>query len=155
MEQGMAQSKLRNPILANLPRDVPGHIERIGSGVRFMIDETKRLGLPAPEFREMSEFVVTFRHASSLTVFQPQPQPPVARTLWDDDEQLRSTVSIQEKPGEPEQRMVKAVEYVNEHGSITNTVYRELTGVSDRTAHRDLETLVERGRLKGIGQKQA
>lgn len=30
-----------------------------------------------------------------------------------------------------------------------------VTGVSDRTAHRDLETLVERGRLKGTGQRAA
>jgi predicted HTH transcriptional regulator len=31
----------------------------------------------------------------------------------------------------------------------------EIVGVSDRTAHRNLETLVERGRLKGTGQKSA
>jgi predicted HTH transcriptional regulator len=52
-----------------------------------------------------------------------------------------------------EQRLIKAVQHVNEYGFITNTTYRALTGISDRTAHRDLETLVERGRLKGIGQK--
>jgi Fic family protein len=43
----------------------------------------------------------------------------------------------------------------NEHGFITHATYRELTGVSDRTAHRDLEALIERGRLKGAGQKRA
>lgn len=49
MEKGVVQSKLRNPVLANLLRDVPGYMERIGSGVKFMLDETKRMGLPAPE----------------------------------------------------------------------------------------------------------
>ncbi|GCE12491.1 ATP-binding protein [Tengunoibacter tsumagoiensis] len=40
MEQGRVQSKLRNPVLANLLRDIPGYMERIGSGIRFMVDET-------------------------------------------------------------------------------------------------------------------
>src|SRR6266700_3083850 len=52
MERGEVQSKLRNPVLAGLLRDIPGYMGRIGSGIRFMLDETKRLGLPAPQFRE-------------------------------------------------------------------------------------------------------
>lgn len=47
MERGVVQSKLRNPVLAGLLRDLPGYMEQIGSGIRFMLDETKRLGLPA------------------------------------------------------------------------------------------------------------
>lgn len=65
MKQGEVESKLRNPVLAGLLRDIPGYMERIGSGIRFMLDETKRMGLPAPEFRETSEFIVTFHKASS------------------------------------------------------------------------------------------
>ncbi|GCE15800.1 ATP-binding protein [Tengunoibacter tsumagoiensis] len=37
MEQGEVQLKLRNPILANLLRDIPGYMERIGSGIYFML----------------------------------------------------------------------------------------------------------------------
>jgi ATP-dependent DNA helicase RecG len=59
MEQGEVQSKLRNPTLANLLKGIPGYMERLGSGIRFMLDETKRLGLPGPQFREMNEFVVS------------------------------------------------------------------------------------------------
>src|SRR5947209_7817776 len=51
MERGVVQSKLRNPVLAGLLRDIPGYMERIGSGIRFMLDETKRMELPAPQFR--------------------------------------------------------------------------------------------------------
>src|SRR5947208_3652359 len=50
MERGEVQSKLRNPTLANLLKEIPGYMERLGSGIRFMLDETKRLGLPAPQF---------------------------------------------------------------------------------------------------------
>jgi predicted HTH transcriptional regulator len=35
-------------------------MERIGRGVRFMLHETRQMGLPAPQFKEISEFVVTF-----------------------------------------------------------------------------------------------
>jgi ATP-dependent DNA helicase RecG len=54
-----------------------------------------------------------------------------------------------------ERRLTKAVEYVQEQGFITNGIYRQLTGATERTAHRDLETLIERGRLKGTGQRAA
>jgi ATP-dependent DNA helicase RecG len=48
--------------------------------------------------------------------------------------------------------MQQAMHYIREHGVITNTVYRELTGVSEATARRDLEALVERGALRGTGK---
>ncbi len=155
MERGMVQSKLRNPVLASLLRDIPGYMERIGSGIRFMLDETKRIGLPVPEFREMNEFVVTFRAAPALSTPQLPPQPLFTETLWGKDELKPSDTTLPEQPLEHEQRLIKAVQHVNEYGFITNATYRELTGISDRTAHRDLETLVERGRLKGVGQKRA
>jgi predicted HTH transcriptional regulator len=151
MEKGVVQSKLRNPVLANLLRDVPGYMERIGSGVKFMLDETKRMGLPAPDFREVGEFVVTFRRSPALAA--PQPQPPYRETLWGEDE--RRATPVENLPDEQETRLVKAVQYVNEHGFITNSIYRKLTRVSDRTASRDLEILVERGRLKSVGSKGA
>jgi ATP-dependent DNA helicase RecG len=69
---------------------------------------------------------------------------------------LLKDIPVQNRQSEQrEQRLTKAVEYVHQHGFITNGIYRKLTGVSDRTAHRDLETLVERGRLKGTGQRAA
>src|SRR5438309_11035320 len=66
MERGVVQSKLRNPVLAGLLSAVPGYIEQIGSGIRFMLDETRRLKLPAPQFRDLSEFIVTFQKALAL-----------------------------------------------------------------------------------------
>ncbi|GCE15801.1 hypothetical protein KTT_56600 [Tengunoibacter tsumagoiensis] len=49
---------------------------------------------------------------------------------------------------------MNAVQYVHDHGSITNREHRTLTGISDRTATRDLGLLVERGRLQGL-EKEA
>ncbi len=153
MERGEVQSKLRNPTLANLLKDIPGYKERLGSGIRFMLNETKRMGLPAPQFREMREFMVTFRKAPAL--MSPQAQTQYTETLWGDEEGAQPELVSQDQPAQREHRLTKAVEHVQKHGFITNSIYRQLTGVSDRTAHRDLETLIERGRLKGTGQRAA
>lgn len=154
MERGEVQSKLRNPVLAGLLKDIPGYMERLGSGIRFMLGETKHRGLPGPQFREIGEFVVTFQKAPAL--LSPQSVPHKEGTLWGDAEDVHAEILIQNRQAEQrEQRLTKAVEYVHQHGFITNGIYRKLTGISDRTAHRDLETLVERGRLKGTGQRAA
>ena len=153
MERGEVQSKLRNPVLTGLLRDIPGYMERIGSGIRFMLDETKRMGLPVPQFRETGEFIVTFHKAPAL--MPPPAQPPERATLWEDYEPAQPETPVQHLPDERESRLIKAMNYVHERGVITNKAYRDLTGASDRTAHRDLELLVERGRLKEIGQRAA
>lgn len=154
MERGEVQSKLRNPTLANLLMGIPGYMERLGSGIRFMLDETKRMGLPAPQFREVNEFVVTFRKAPALEA--PRTPAQYSETLWADDQVVQpDDILVENQSEQRERRLTKAVEYVQKHGSITNSIYRQLTGVSDRTAHRDLETLIEHGRLKGTGQRAA
>lgn len=155
MESGGVQSKLRNSVLAGLLSNVPGYIEQIGSGVRFMLDETKRMGLPGPQFRERSEFVVMFHKAPALLPLQTRVQYQ-EKTLWEDDEKPQHEIVIHNAQVEKrESRLVEAVNIVHEYGYITNGMYRQLTGVTERTAHRDLETLVERGRLKGMGQRAA
>src|SRR6266699_3253961 len=153
MERGEVQSKLRNPTLANLLKDVPGYMERLGSGIRFMLDETKRMGLPAPQFGEMSEFVVTFHKAPAL--LSPPPKPQYTESLWGEDEDAQPELLAQSQSDQRERRLTKALEYVQQYGFITNSIYRQLTGATERTAHRDLETLIERGRLKGTGQRAA
>ena len=155
MERGEVQSKLRNPVLAGLLSTIPGYMEQIGSGVRFMLDETKRMELPAPQFREMSEFIVTFHNAPALRAPQQQLQEK-GGTLWEENEDSHPEIVVQDRRAEQvEKRLIQALHYVQEHGFITNGIYRQLTGVTDRTAHRDLEKLVERGRLKGSGQRAA
>ncbi|MFL5587235.1 MAG: hypothetical protein ACJ8DI_06205 [Ktedonobacteraceae bacterium] len=43
----------------------------------------------------------------------------------------------------------------HDHGSILNREYRELTGVSGQTALRDLEALVDQGKLKRVGKTRS
>jgi ATP-dependent DNA helicase RecG len=148
MRRGEVTSKLRNPILAGLLRDIPGYIERVGSGIRLMLEETKQMGLPPPQFREMSEFVVTFAKAPVAT----PDRASSGGTLWEAEARQPDGPADESLLLEQEQRMQLAMQYVQEHGVITNTFYRELTGVSEATARRDLEALVERGALRGMGK---
>lgn len=158
MQRGQVPSKLRNPVLATLLRDIPGYMERIGSGVRFMLDETKRLGLPSPQFRVMSgEFVVTFRKAplsktSRSRRILPSESKPEQLELDTILMPEASSVSSKGQVLNQRERMARAMLYVHEHGSILNREYRELTGASEPTAFRDLETLVEQGTLVRVGK---
>jgi predicted HTH transcriptional regulator len=149
MRRGEVTSKLRNPILAGLLRDIPGYMERVGSGIRLMIEETRQMGLPPPQFREMSEFVVTF---SKARVAAPTRPTSPGGTLWDTESRQPEQSADESLLLAQEQRMQQAMRFVQEHGVITNTAYRELTGVSEATARRDLEALVERGALRGMGK---
>ncbi len=103
----------------------------------------------------MGEFVVTFDQAPDLARPRLQLQPQYSGTLWSEHEQPRIEESVKTLPAEQESRLTTAVAYVREHSFITNKIYRELTGIAARTAQRDLETLVERGRLRAVGQKAA
>jgi len=142
-------------VLAGLLSTIPGYMEQIGSGIRFMVDETKRLDLPAPQFRERDEVMVTFQKAPALRA-PASNLPYQGETLWEEQEASPAEIVVQDRRAQQvEKRLVQALHYVQEHGFITNGIYRQLTGVTDRTAHRDLERLVERGRVKGSGQRDA
>ena len=146
MQRGNVSSKLRNPVLAGLLRDIPGYMERVGSGIRLMLNETKRMGLPPPVFKEQSEFVVTFRKAPATKATRQE------ATLWSEEEPglVQGASAVQEQ----ERRFALVMQYVQGHQQITNREYRELTGISESTALRDLETLVERGALKRVGKRR-
>ena len=49
------------------------------------------------------------------------------------------------------ERQLLAIEYVKEHGSISNAEYQTVTGVSNRTALRDLKELKLKGILISVG----
>jgi ATP-dependent DNA helicase RecG len=113
-----APSRPRNPILAQFLRDVPGYMERVGAGIRLMVNEMRLLGLPDPEFIEQHEFVVIFRNGRASTV----------------------------QTGLPlNARQLLGLRIIQEHGSLTSREYVEATGVSERTALRELRDMVERG----------
>ena len=162
MQRGEVDSRLRNSVLGTLLRDIPGYMERIGSGVRFMLNETKRMGLPPPQFQEMSEFMVTFRNApvslgsrSRSTPLAENESGPRQLTLDVSLENGSASSSSSSRILDQKVRIELAMRYVHEHGSILNRKYRDLTGVSEQTAMRDLEMLVEQGTLRRIGKTRA
>ncbi len=103
-----------------------GYIEKWGSGTLRILSAFKNAGLPEPRFEEKGAGVLL--------------------TLWKDlynEENLR-------KMGLNE-RQIKAVLYVKEHGRITNADYREMFDVSNKTAYLELDDLVKRGILAKVG----
>jgi predicted HTH transcriptional regulator len=115
----------RNPVLAGFLRDIPGYMERIGSGIRFMISEMRAMELSDPEFTEHQDFVVTFRNG------------------------LRAD----EATGLSERQQI-GIGIVHEHCSISTSEYCAATGASERTGLRDLRDLVDKGLLIARGKKR-
>jgi ATP-dependent DNA helicase RecG len=120
-----APSRPRNRLIAQLLRDLPGYMEQIGSGIRLMVHEMRRLGLPDPEFVEQHEFVVIFRNGHTLTG-----EPGVRLTP----------------------RQLQALRIVQEKGSISTPEFMAASGTAERTALYDLRDLVDRGILVARGK---
>ncbi len=146
MEQGRVSSKLRNPVLAGLLRDIPRYTEQIGSGIKLMLNESRRRGLPPPQFQELDEFIVTFRRT---------PAPLEAEITPIQEAPRRELRAVIPEALEREQRLVLAMIYIQENGYINNVEYRKLTGVSERVAARDLAELVSSGSLRALGKARS
>jgi ATP-dependent DNA helicase RecG len=100
-----------------------GYIEKYGTGTLMMIRESVEHALPEPEFNQQPcEF---------------------GATLWRDwlTDSVIANLDLSER-----QRAV--LPHLKLHRRITNAEYREITGVTDRTASRDLDDLVGKGVLE-------
>lgn len=99
-----------------------GYIEKYGTGTLMMIQESVEYSLPEPDFDQQPGEFVTIIWRDWLT----------AHVLAD--------LNLNER-----QRIV--IQHLKISRQITNAEYRQLTGVTDRTAARDLEDLVSKGLL--------
>jgi predicted HTH transcriptional regulator len=99
-------------------RDLPGYMERVGAGIRFMVNEMRNMELPDPDFHEHHEFLVTFRNGESVS------------------SELASTLLP---------RQLIGLRLIQKRGSITSREYCEATDASERTALRELRDLADRG----------
>ena len=116
----------RNKLIAMLFYDV-GLIENYGSGIKKILKECNRLGFPDPEFEEtQGGFQVIFK-----------------KDIY--NEEYLIEIGLKE-------RQIKAVLYIKEKGKITNKEYRNISGVTDRTALFDLKDLCNRDLLIKIGK---
>ncbi len=59
------------------------------------------------------------------------------------------------KKADLNERQIKAVLYVKENESISNSEYQKLTEVSERTALRDLNNLISKQILEKKGEKKS
>lgn len=111
-------SQPRNQITAGLLRDLPGYMERVGSGIRFMVNEMREMELPDPEFTEHFDFVVTFHNGEAARAAE--------------------SAGLNE-------RQLKGLQAIRERGSISSGEYAALTGTSERTALRELREMADKG----------
>jgi ATP-dependent DNA helicase RecG len=108
-----------------------GYIEELGLGIDRMIEDMVHAGHPPPEFKATPySFTVTLRN-----VRQRRPVPAWERSM--------------------NERQLKALNYVREEGSITNSDYQRLCPhVTSETLRLDLKDLVDRGILLRVGAKR-
>lgn len=100
-----------------------------GRGTLKMIKECELAGLLKPVyFYDMSGFFVEFKKDNY-------------------NEQYLKSLALSD-------RQVKAVLYLKEKGKITNSEYHQINNTSARTAVRDLETLVNHGLIRMMGQRK-
>lgn len=108
-----------------------GYIEELGLGIDRMVEVMKQAGHQPPSFDARP-----YSFAVSLFNEREQQQVPA----W-----TRNT----------NHRQSRALQYIREHGSITNREYRTLCqGVSAETLRLDLVDLVEQGILLKVGSKK-
>ncbi len=106
-----------------------GYIDAWGSGTLKIISTCKEAGLPDPEIIEQDGGIL-------VTLF---------KNKYSKDQLQKLGLN---------ERQVKAVLYVVEYGSITNSQYQQVCNTSERTALRDLEELLGKGVFVKIGLKK-
>lgn len=115
----------RNPLIAE-SLYLTRYIEKVGSGTQRMVELCRQAGLPEPNYElRAGSFVLTLWRN------------------WLTDEVLARL--------DLNGRQRQAIAVVKAQGHITNRNLREQSGVTIRTASRDLEDLVRKGVLTKVG----
>ena len=108
-----------------------GYIEELGLGIDRMIEEMLEYGHPPPKFEATS-------YSFKVTLFNAVEHPPTL--TWD--------VELND-------RQIKAMTFVHEHGRLTMHNFQNLTeDISLETLRLDLVDLVDKGLLLKIGDKR-
>lgn len=115
----------KNPLIAEVCFK-GGLIEAWGRGIPKIIEECKKWQLPEPQIELLGGGI-------AITLYKNRYTQEYLDSLDLSDRQRR------------------AMNYVREHGQITNSIYQELNNITDRTARRDIHELVE---LYGLLEKK-
>ena len=133
MQRLESQSKLRNPVIVEVFRDLGGFIEKMGTGIQRMTRAMEEHELPRPRFEELGgEFRVT---------------------LIGPGERFMEERATPEWMRELNERQLRGLQRLRSTGRITNREYRALNSVSRYTAQRDLADLVARQLVKQVGAR--
>lgn len=156
LQRGIARSKPRNPIIATVLRDYPGgYMERVGSGIRFMIEQMQELGRPRPVFREQGEFLVSFfRDGSQAENLERSQTATFLPNQKQQQGRKRRETGSGESTRPQTKRQQRALKYIQQRGSISERRYRAITGLPANLASRDLEGLHRQGVLKKVSRAQ-
>ena len=130
------RSKIRNRVIADVFSRMD-LIEEWGTGIRRIFKRAEEYGLREPEFLEIGD---TFRV-----------------NLYRSEEKKADKKPIKKADKKPinGQRQQSILNYVKEHGGITNKEARELLGLADSTTKRILKRMVEEGILKEEGERKS
>jgi ATP-dependent DNA helicase RecG len=121
-------SKPRNKLLADVFY-FAGFIEAWGRGTLKIVEKCRDQGLSEPEFHND-------RGVMSVVFY---------KNKWNEDQLKKLGLN---------DRQIKAVQYIKEHGKITNSDYQKINNVSERTALRDLDVLMRKEIVLKKGQKK-
>ena len=128
-----SQSKLRNPVIVEVFRDLGGFIEKMGTGIQRMTRAMEEYGVPRPRFEELGgEFRVTL--------------------IGPGERFMKERVAPEWMRGLNE-RQLSGLQRLRSAGRITNEEYRALNSVSRYTAQRDLADLVARQLIQQVGAR--
>ena len=103
-----------------------GYIEKWGRGTLKIIEECKKHGLPEPK-------IELYSGGFAITIF---------KDIYNKEYLAKLELNDRQK---------QAIRYIKENGFITNSVYRELFSITDRTAIRDFKDLLELHLIKKEG----
>lgn len=134
-------SQPRNRLITQAFYDL-GKIERLGSGIQRILDICSEDGLAKPLIEEaMGGFKVTlYMKQTSLTS---EPESSYDKKYSEVSYRQLSKLSKDQ---------INALDYVTEHGKITNSDYQMLFKVSRNAATNNLNKLVDLGLLEKTGQ---
>ena len=130
----LTAGELRNRVIADLLFNIR-YIEGWNTGIRRMRDEMRRHGLPEPAFAEVGEtFKVTFQGPGEhILDLIPEAGVTDLRALGLNERQVEAL------------RLM-----VNEGVELNNRRYREIFDITDRSALRDLNRLLDLGLIRRL-----
>ena len=125
----------RNPHIVSVLK-AWGYMEELGFGMDRVFREMEATGAPTPVITDDGGIVTVTLYAARVTALDPIDFNQQA-TRW-------AEMGLNE-------RQVKALVHIGQHGPISRRRYCDLMGVSRMTGHRDLTDLVKRGLLEARG----